>query len=251
MTTAVTNDQDLQTTEADQGQSVAASSSIIFELEGIVGSMRQATFDVLKSILGEQGAKITPVHISRYCLQTPPEMYLESLLEAVNITRQSMDKLLDDIRGGIDMQLSSKSATLPRPLSDLFKTASKRGVSLAAISALPESTSNALLENLGLSSFGVRLFTMEIDDEGGFPRADSWLKVARSLGRHPAQCGVIATSHAASKSALSAGMRCVAIPDSFTGFEDFSGANAIIEDLTESDAETLLGDLCPHLMDGA
>lgn len=251
MTTAVTNDQDLQTAEADQGQSVAASSSIIFELEGIVGSMRQATFDVLKSILGEQGAKITPVHISRYCLQTPPEMYLESLLEAVNITRQSMDKLLDDIRGGIDMQLSSKSATLPQPLSDLFKTASAQGVSLAAISALSESTCNALLDNLGLTSFGVRLFTMEIDEEGGFPRADSWLKVARSLERHPAQCGVIATSHAASKSALSAGMRCVAIPDAFTGFEDFSGANTIIEDLADTDAETLLRELCPHLIDGA
>ncbi len=73
--------------------------------------------------------------------------------------------------------------------------------------------------------------------------------VAKSLGKNPFNCGVIATSRAATKSSLSAGMHCVAIPDSYTSHEDFSGADVIIDDLAEMNVEEVMTRLCPHYQD--
>jgi len=221
--------------------------AILFELEGIAGSGRQATYEVLKSILGEQGISITPVHISRFCSRPSPEQYMEELLESVSATRQSADKLAEDARSGIAMQLSLKANSLPDPITNLLKAAGDQGIPIAALTALPKATAEALMENLGMNHLGVQLFVAEQTDDEHFPRADSWLKIAKALNRSAFHCGVIASTHAASKSALSAGMRCVAIPDHFTAFEDFSGANAIIEDISQANADEVLLDLCPHL----
>jgi hypothetical protein len=44
-------------------------------------------------------------------------------------------------------------------------------------------------------------------------------------------------------------MRCIAVPDQFTAFEDFSGANAIVEEDAGYGSSDLFGVLCPHLVD--
>jgi len=245
MSTATENDQSAVLNVAGDESRYA----VLFELEGIAGSGREATYEVLKSILGEQGIPITPVHISRFCLRSAPEQYMEDLLEAVSASRQSANKLAEDARSGIAMQLSQKTNSLPDPITNLLKAVGDQGIPIAALTALPKATAEALMENLGMNSLGVQLFVAEQTDDEHFPRADSWLKIAKALNRSPFHCGVIASTHAASKSALSAGMRCVAIPDHFTAFEDFSGANVIIEEISQANTDEMLLDLCPHLND--
>ncbi len=48
------------------------------------------------------------------------------------------------------------------------------------------------------------------------------------------------------KAALSAGMRCVVVPDEFTVFQDFSGADVILDLESEFDPDELLNMLCPQ-----
>lgn len=238
-------DQDKSTNP--DAESTESRYAVLFELEGIAGSGRQATYHVLKSILGEQGHEVLPAHISRFCLRPSPDQYMADLLEAVGANRQSAGKLIEDARSGIAMQLSSKTTSLSDPIRNLLQATRDAGAPLAALTALSKATAEALMESLGLNDLGVQLFSVENPEEGHFPRADSWLKVAKALDRSPFDCGVIASTHDACKSALSAGMRCVALPDAFTSFEDFSGANAIVDDLDAVKAEDVLLDLCPHI----
>lgn len=231
-----------------QADSAESRYAVLFELEGIAGSGRQAAYEVLRSLLAEQGFEVDPAHISRFCLHPEPEVYVPVLLEALGAGRQAVGKLVEDVRSGIAMQLVSKSTTLPGATRKLLEAAREAKAPLAALTALPEATAEALMDNLGLKELGVRLFPVENNEEDDhFPRADNWLKVAKTLNRSPFDCGVIATTHAACKSALSAGMRCVALPDVFTACEDFSGANGIVESLDAVRVGDVLLDLCPHI----
>jgi beta-phosphoglucomutase-like phosphatase (HAD superfamily) len=228
------------TTAAEQESPAEAPSTespyaLLFNLEGIAGSERQATYEVLVSVLGEQGLKLSPALMSRFCLGSAPESYLDDLLATLNASKQNANKLAEDVRSGIAMKLSGRSASLADGLMKILKTARDAGVRLAALSGLPQATATTLLESLGLGNLGVELKVMNHDNDEQFPRADGWLKLARSLSRTSYDCTVLAGSQNDAKSAVSAGMRCIAVPDAFTSFQDFSGANLIIDDLGEMD----------------
>ena len=65
------------------------------------------------------------------------------------------------------------------------------------------------------------------------------MKMARELGRSSRRTVVFSSSSRACKSTLSAGMRAVAVTDQFTAFQDFGGAELVLEDGKWDVAETL------------
>lgn len=238
-----------QRAQSDKTPAAESVHALLFELEGLVGSARQATHDILKSILKEHGIDLLPVHIARFCLQPSPSLYVEALLEGLGASRLSADKLIEDLNSGIALQLTSQGNPVAGKVAKLLDEARAHEVSLAALSGSPRATAEALMESLGLNDRNVQLTVIDHEEDEHFPRADSWLKVAKSLGKNPFNCGVIATSQAAAKSALSAGMHCVAIPDQYTSFEDFSGADVIVEDVENMVVRDVLVRLCPHYLD--
>lgn len=220
---------------------------ILFALEEIAGSFRQATFDVLNSILGEQGYTVAPVHISRFCLRSSPEEYLDDLLASLNAGRLSGEKLVEDVKNGIALQLSSQTATLPSHIGALLDATRGDGIPISAITALSQPTAESLMDTFKLNERGVTIHHVSGENANNFPRADDWLRTARQVDKAPMNCGVICTGQVAAKSAVVAGMRCLAFPDQYTAFEDFSGANAVYDDTESLDAEDALRALCPHL----
>jgi beta-phosphoglucomutase-like phosphatase (HAD superfamily) len=54
------------------------------------------------------------------------------------------------------------------------------------------------------------------------------------MSMSPGVCVVIATCSMSSKAAVSSGMRCVVIPDKFTAFQDFGGADYVSDELDEA-----------------
>lgn len=237
--------------QSDRNTPTVAESAhaLLFELEGLVGSARQATYEILKSILSEHGIDLQPVHISRYCLEFSMAASVESLLDGLGATRMSVDKLVEDLQSGLALQLTSQGQPVDGQLAALLDEARANGLPLAALSGLPRPSAEALMDSLGLNHRNVKLTVIDHQDDEHFPRADSWLKIAKLLRKNPFNCGVIATSQVALKSALSAGMHSVAIPDSYTAFEDFSGADLIVEDVKEMDVKQVLSRLCPHYRD--
>jgi beta-phosphoglucomutase-like phosphatase (HAD superfamily) len=240
---------DRETKEMNDSSEAASRYGVLFELEGIAGSARLAAYDVLKKLLGEHGIELLPAHVSRFCLHSTPGANLDDLLEALGASNLSADALEGKVSEGIALQLSSAATALPEPVRAVLDLANRSGVQMAAVSSLPQASAASLMEGLGLNEWGVRLNCESPDGGLLFPRPDSWLKLAKLVNRDPPRCGVIATSQSAAKSALSAGMHCVAIPDQFTAFQDFGGVDVVVETGNGLAPEEILRALCPHFDD--
>jgi beta-phosphoglucomutase-like phosphatase (HAD superfamily) len=96
------------------------------------------------------------------------------------------------------------------------------------------------MDKLGLDEKGTVVLSNGSQDKH-LPSSDSWLKLAKSMKVPASCCVVIASSSRACKAALSAGMRCVALPDKFTSFQDFGGADFVLESLDGDVAGRIIG----------
>lgn len=212
--------------------------AILFELDNLIGNARYAAFEVLSGILKEKNITFTGPEFARYCLFSKPQFYIEAVQEAVGAKKLSTTKLIEDVENGIGLHLNSSKPDLPDGLKKILEKAGPRGIQFAAVSCLPQKILNALTSRLDLESLGIKLFTFQ-DVDRHFPRADAWLRVAKEMEVDPRSCLVLGTSQYACKSALTAGMRTVAIPDPLTGFQDYGGALMVVDNLDEIDLDEL------------
>ncbi len=219
-------------TDEQAEQIVNQSQAILFDLEYCVLPGRQIIFDVLKSILEEQNITITRPLFTRYGLHPLPEMYMSDLLEALDGEKIEPEKFAEDVTDGLIMHLLSGQTHLRPGVHAFMKEARKRDITLAAVTALPEERAQEIMEKIKLNEFDVALFSFSYVDKV-FPRADTWLKVIKKLSLASHSCITMASCMNACKSSLSAGMRCIAVPDTFTDFQDFGGASAVLSSFDE------------------
>ena len=217
---------------------------ILFQLEDIAVNGRKVAFEVLKSVLKDQKVELPAFLFSRYCLYSAPQVYLPDLLETLGSRKSPVNKLIEEASDKINARLSSNSIELAAGLNKILQEARERNLAAATITALPETTAQAILAKTGLERVGVRLFAYP-DTDKVFPGGNIWLKTARALTLKPHNCAVLTGNVTACKSALSADMRCVAIPDEFTSFQDYGGAFMMLEALDEIGPRELLDALFP------
>lgn len=108
----------------------------------------------------------------------------------------------------------------------------KKAAATVAITWLPEETARTLIETLGLQDAGIQLFCVA-PGTGAFPDVETWRKAVRSAGGSPSDFVAIVSSESAGRAALAAGFRCLAAPDEFTSFQDFSGVRGVLESLVD------------------
>ena len=75
----------------------------------------------------------------------------------------------------------------------------------------------------------------------GFPRWDAWSRACRANGLRRMSAAALAGSGFAVKSALLAGIRPVAVLRPRTAWQDFTGADAVVETLSAAEAGTVFG----------
>ena len=74
----------------------------------------------------------------------------------------------------------------------------------------------------------------------GKPAPDVYLEAARRLGLEPSECVAVEDSHNGIRSAKSAGMRCVAVPNAhYPPGDAVSDADAIVASVSDLTAEIL------------
>lgn len=244
MPTDVKEKTEQQEEQAESVESQESEFAVLFELEELAVKGREATFELLKNMLAEHSITFTEPQFSRFCCYSSPKFYVSDLLEVLGAKKISDEKFMEDVTSGMAMFFASKEAVLDAGLDRIIRAAGERKVRVGALTALSEEAGTALMNKLGLTERGVELFTFE-EVEPGFPRADTWLKIAKAMSKSPRRCVVFASSATACKAALSAGMRCVAVPDKFTAFQDFGGAQLILDSLEECTAGELLDEFCP------
>ena len=228
--------------EEQQGSPFA----LLFELEFVAVQTRKAAFDLLTSLLKDNNIKLKPVDFSRHCLHPSANHYISNLLEAIGGKKLRDSKLISDLNSGIALYQASNEASLHPGLAQLLDIAKKRDIEIGVLSSQDEGTATALLNRLGLDAESLSLFAYDAPNHPVFPRADMWLKVTKSLGRSPRNCVALVSSSTSAKSALSSGMRCIAVPDEFTAFQDFGGADAVLDNFEDVDLNELADLLFPE-----
>lgn len=220
------------------GKGEQATLALMIELDNVAIQGRRIMFDVLKKLMAERDAELTPVQYMRYCLGCCPRVFLPKLLQAMDKKRLSPEKVAVDLIKGFSDAVANKKLEIPKPLMKLITKLHDKGLAVGALSALPEEIAAPLLVKLGLDELSAQLVCVQAVTE--FPSADSWLRLAKKLGVPRARCTALVSSGHAAMSALSGGMRCVALPDEFTSFQDFGGADLVIGEISDHDINAVM-----------
>jgi beta-phosphoglucomutase-like phosphatase (HAD superfamily) len=226
----------------ETGADRAEAYTLLFEIENVAAGGRKALFDAVKKAVADAGGKLTPSLFSRHALEPNPADYAEDLLQAAGAKDANVDKFADSVRASLLSYFEGKASIDPG-LEKLVGAAKSLGVSVGVVTSLTEEQAGQLLARLGLADVA-KIFQVK-DLEKGYPRADSWLKASKQFSRPSRNCIVVATCMTACKSALSAGMRCIVVPDEFTGHQDFSGADVVLDAWDQMSAKEVLTSIVP------
>lgn len=228
---------------AQQETADTPSHAILFQLEDVAVSGRKTAYDVLTGLLKKHKMVFAPGLFAKHGLSSPPPSYLPALMSTAGADAARAQQLADEAVEEIHAKL--RKAGEPHPLLEkILKAAQDQHIACGAVTALPEEKADDLLSKLGLAKLGVELFAYKDVDED-FPGPNTWLKAAKAMGQNPMHCSVLAGNMTSCKAALSADMRCVVLPDEFTSFQDYSGADMVIEDGDDVTAREVLVALFP------
>jgi beta-phosphoglucomutase-like phosphatase (HAD superfamily) len=218
--------------------------AVLFQMEDVAVNGRKIAYETLKKTLGEQEIDFPISLFSRYCVDSTPQGYIPAMMEALGIGKVSVENLVENVaRAIVDQALSA--GKLNAGMGKILQIARERNFVIGIISTWTEETGQALLTKMGLNELGTRLFSFK-DVNKIFPSADIWLKTAKAINIKPRRCLVIGGNMVACKSAMSADLRCLAVPDDFTSFQDYSGADLVLENLDEMSAKDILNKVFPH-----
>ena len=210
---------------------------LFFELEYVAVNGRQLMFDVLKQVMKSKDIEVTPALFARYGLTPRPGKAIRSIIEASGRNLTTGDQLTEQAENLIAKAFADK-AVLVKELPALIKAAQERNIQVVALSAWPEAVAKELMKKTGLDEMGVDLVAMDSVDPI-FPRADHWLRILKQRGQENIPAIAIVASRAACKGALTAGATCIALPDVYTAFEDFTGAKVVLDTLGDLSVKEL------------
>ena len=214
--------------------------SLIFELEGAAIDGHTVLFEAAKSVFQKAGVTLTDLQVARYCPHGAIPQIIQKLVDELGNGKLGADAANQILAAYHD---GFKTASRVHPLfASFLKETNRRGIRATAISILPEEIAQQVLASSGLADQGVDLHVF-VEAERHFPRVDCWMKVVRQVAKSPRACIAIAGCRDSGKSALSSGMRCVIIPDRFTGHQDFSGADAVLESAEDYSLTELIDQL--------
>lgn len=229
---------------AEESQGTPAS-ALLFELENIAFQGRQIIFDVIQSVLADKDMTLTPVLFSRCCVDKPLDEGLPRLLKLLGHPRVNADKLIPEIREGIRASLVDNTPKIPATLSNLLKTAQDKGYAIGTISELDDEAAVLLYAKLDIGNpDDAAIIASENAPATADPQA--WQGAARSMQAIIPSCVVLATGSLSAHAAITAGMRCIALPDTYTGFQDFGGTDMILDNLDNSAAQAIMDTLAVH-----
>ena len=166
---------------------------------------------------------------SRYCLATAPAAYMPNLLDACGKASDGAAKIASEVNSKIANALFG--ATPDAALKEVLKSVLADGVRLGAVSSMEPDAAKKLIEKLGLSETDVVLHSGNGYVEASGISPEAWHHRARSIKISPRACVVIGSHADLCLSAVAAQMQCVVVTDKYTNFQDFGGADYVMDTL--------------------
>jgi len=216
--------------------------ALFFELEGPLTGGRALIFDTLQRLLKKEKLELTPTLFARHGLNQPPARCVAGLIEALEGEGVSAEKMTEAFFNG----LRAAAGTLKpvHALAKLMEAARGHGAPVMALSCLPEELAAILMEKSGLTGLGAQLHAFH-EPDALFPNRELWLGVCRALTRAPRRCFALVSTAIACQSALAADVRAIAVPDDYTGYHDFGGAEWFCETPADLPVDELIGWMGP------
>ncbi|MDO9542471.1 MAG: HAD hydrolase-like protein [Kiritimatiellia bacterium] len=205
--------------------------AFVLELEYMLFRGRQLMCAAFNSVLKNHQITLDQTAFSRYCLQRTVEKCLSGLLPALEKKGLAVESIADKIRRQFESSLNA-ATTLPSPeLIALLKKAAGNNIKIGLLSFLSRENADRLTARLSLDqTVSLHVMKKEADD---LPTPDSWLSLLKSMAVVPRRAIALVNSALACKSALAVGMRCCVVPDRFTEWQDFSGADIVAENISD------------------
>jgi len=225
--------------KSEEQAAAPVNGAVLFELENTAVSGRKIVYGMMEKILGDRGVDFDQVAFSRYCLNAPLKQAVLSIAAQGGGSASSADRLVDALASEMSRAFAEDAPEILPGMKALLDAAASQGLALGALSCLPEDQAQALAGQVGLIDAGGEILAMS-DDSRLAPTADAWLKLAKQVDVSASQAVVLTTSSASCKAALSAGMRCVVVPDQFTAFQDFGGARTVVDELNSAAIEEIV-----------
>ena len=182
--------------------------AVVFDLDGVLIQSEEVWDDVRERYVREQGGRYD-AEVQRAMMgMSAPEWsrYLHDEAgvweEPEDINRDVVERMLEAYRHELPL--------LPGAVEAVRRTAAVFPLGLASSSN--REIFEAVLELAGIADcFQATVSSEEV--EHGKPAPDVYLEAAGRLGAPPTDCAAVEDSHAGIRSAKSAGMRVVAIPN--------------------------------------
>jgi len=205
--------------------------ALFFDLDNLVASARRLYYGALQEVVSAQGKELTPVLFSRYFV-TGKGTALPSLYAALGLPADAAEGIYGQIAETVIPRLAASTAKPDAALSGWIDAAKARGATVVAVTRLASDAAESLLVRIGLDPETVRTATLdELGDDA------AWTKACAAFGKAPRDCVAVVTSSDAAKAALAAHLSVVAVPDEYTDFQDFGGADAVVDSLKDLDAK--------------
>jgi hypothetical protein len=212
---------------------------IIFELETLaVDQGRKRVFDSAKQVLAGAGFQLQPMLFSKMGIESTPSAFLSGALQFLKVRTPSHPRLKAVFDSSCRKALCERPALISG-LAGVIAKARAHGIKPVAISFLGEEPAGELMKATGLADMEVQLFhgkcwVVHPYSENLVNRIVNHLRVL------PATCVTLVSSGAAAEAALCAGTRVVAVPDSFTSFQAFSGVDEVLDTWSPEIVESVL-----------
>lgn len=212
--------------------------ALIFELEYVAAKTRAVEFEAIKSAAATKGVEVTPVMFSRSGMSPQHRAAITNVLKQAGKKTDAIEKAVTELDKTVAEYCTNK-AELDKGLEKLIKATQERNIPVLAFTALPKDLAQKLMTRLGLDAMGVELIIPE-EVKDSFPRADDWLKMLKQTNKEKATLVAVVSSQVACKGALTAGAACIAVPDDYTAFQDFSGAKLVLDALSDEKPNSIL-----------
>jgi len=211
---------------------------LFFELETIAIHGRSAMFEAVKKVMTSKNIEVDSLLFARCGITPRPLAAIQAMIDASGRNLSTGEQLATQAEKALKKFFEDEAELNPH-LPALIKAAQKKNIEVVAISAWPQDVAEALMRKLGLDELGVDLAALDCID-AKFPRADHWLRLLKQREQDTIPLIALVNSQAACKGALTAGATCIAVPDSYTAFEDFSGSKVILDSLDDCSAKELI-----------
>ncbi|MFH1477802.1 MAG: hypothetical protein ABIH24_10010 [Verrucomicrobiota bacterium] len=210
---------------------------LVFELEKLAVPGRRILFEVCQKVLKDKQVALTPVLWSRFDLSAPLAQGLDRLLATLDKKSLAVDKLAPAIQDLFFREIARPAVKLNAALNTLLTEAAKLNIKIGALSVLPSEPAQALLVHLGLQE-RLNMYVRQ-KTAVNVPTPECWLMTCKAISLPARRCVAVVESAVACNAALKAGLRCVVVPDEFTAYQDFGGADQLIENLQDLHAKDL------------